>query len=484
MRKTLLFTALFAAAMTAAADSQKVTMTTSRPVGQTMTILVNATRAGVTVDWGDGTPVAYTAEKPSGVQEITGTVLGETITLEAPKGLVLLGAEDCELTAIDLSQASEMRSLYLQHNLLTSINVSTLAALTDLNLADNALSSVTLSTTKLPNIETLDLSSNPLTTTSFSYATTNLRYLNLSDNQYKTLTISKAANLDALIVSGNQLTQLGLPGNISLLDARDNNVSKIIMPPAGMTMMQQCLLDDNELATLDLSASANLNTLTIARNGAKSVALPAKAKLLVYDCSENSLSFGSLPAKTYAPKVYFAYAPQSDLDLSDCGLYEGGWGSGYLPWLLMNPDYSTRNEAQYQLDLTAHKDGSAANSVVFEVYSVQDGESVLLEKASATQKTLDYSLVSGKMTFLKPFRDLYLVMTDPAYPDLVLHSEHFAVLNQTKEGLDTVLRDNDGDNTTYDLQGRMVNGQSSNGQSSNSQYPGLYIQNGKKVIIK
>lgn len=473
MKKTLLFTALFAAALTAAADSQKVTMTTSRPVGQTMTILVNATRAGVTVDWGDGNAVNYVPTKPGGVQEITGTVLGETVTLEAPKGLVMLSAENCELIAIDLSKATEMRSLYLQHNQLSSINVSALASLTDLNLADNALASVTLSTTKLPNIETLDLSSNPLTTTSFSYATTNLKYLNLAGNQYKTLTISKAANLDALIVSDNQLTTLGLPGNISLLDARGNNVSKITMPPAGMPMMQQCLLDDNALATLDLSASASLNTLTIARNGAQSVVLPSKAKFQVYDCSDNALSFGSLPAKAYMPTVYFAYAPQAELDITGCGLHEGCWTSSWLPWLTMNPDYSTRGEAQYQLDLVAHKDGSATNSVQFELYSVQDGESVLLEKASATQKTLDYSLVGGKMTVLKPFANLYLQMTDPAYPDLVIRTNHFAVLNPNADGIGDITADAVS-TSNYDLQGRRVN----------EVHEGIYIQNGKKIIVK
>lgn len=473
MRKTLLSLALFAAALTAAADSQTIKMTTQRAVGQTLTLLVNATRSGVTVDWGDGTPVSYVPEKPGGVQEITGTVLGEAITLEAQKGLVMLSAEDCELTAIDLSKATEMRSLYLQHNLITSINVSTLAALTDLNLADNALSSVTLSTTKLPNIETLDLSSNPLTTTSFSYATANLKYLNLAGNQYKTLTISKAANLDALIVSGNQLTNLGLPGNISLLDARDNNVSKITMPPAGMPMMQQCLLDDNDLAALDLSASSALNTLTIARNGAQSVELPAKAKLQVYDCSDNALSFGSLPAKAYMPTVYFAYAPQAELDITDCGLHDGTWTTHYLPWVLMNPDYGKRAEAQYQLDLTPHKDGSAANSVQFDVYAVQNGESLLLEKASATQKTLDYSLVGGKMTFLHEFPDLYIKMTDPAYPDLVITTGHFASLDTTKDGIDTVLAPAESA-SAYDLQGRRV------GQV----HEGLYIRNGKKVLVK
>lgn len=475
MKKTLLtFTALCAVLTAAADDAQKVKLTTSRAAGETMTIVVNATRAGVTVDWGDGTPVSYVPERFGGLQEITGTLAGSTVTIESAKGLNTLVAEDCDLTAADFSVAPLMRSIYLQHNQLTSFSVSNLAVLRDLNLADNAITSLTLSTTKQPLIETLDLSGNAFTTTSFAYATTNLRYLNLADNQYKTLTISKAADLDALIVSGNQLSALGLPGNISLLDARDNNVAKITMPPAGMVKMQQCLLDDNELATLDLSASAALNTLTIARNGATSVVLPAKAKLQVYDCSENALSFGSLPTKAYAPTVYFAYAPQAELDITNCGLHAGSWGSNYLPWLLMNPDYANRQKAEYVLDLTPHKDGSATNSVVMNFYAMVDGQPQLLKKASATDKEQDYSNVSGKVTLLKEFADVYIEMTDPAYPDLVITTNHFASINAAQEGIEAVVTDAASDNTAFDLQGRRVE----------AVREGLYIMGGKKVIVK
>lgn len=475
MRKTLLITALFAAALTAAADSQKVTMTTSRPVGQPMTLLVNATRSGVTVDWGDGTPVSYKPEKPGGVLEIQGTVKGATIVLACEKGLNTLSAEDCDLTAIKLTEAPAMQSLYLQHNLLESIDISAMAELRDLNIADNLLKAITLSTTKQPKIETLDLSGNAITATSFSYATTNLRYLNLADNNYKTLTISKAANLDALIVGGNQLSSLGLPGNISLLDARNNKVSKMTVPPAGQPLLQQCLLDDNAMETLDLSASTDLNTLTIARNGARSVVLPTKAKLQVYDCSDNALSFGSFPAKTNLPSVYFAYAPQGELDLTANGLREGNWTSHYMPWIVMNPDYSTRSNAEYQLDLTPHKDGSATNSVNIEVYSVEDGAERLLQKATAAEKTLDYSYATGKMTFLKEYDRVFLQMTDAAYPDLVIRSNPFMVIDVTKEGILNVYdNDDDNDNSAFDLQGRRVENATQ----------GLYIMGGKKVLVK
>lgn len=472
MKRTIFTMALLAATLTAAADSQKITLKTACAEGQNLTLLVNATRYGVSVDWGDGSVVNYKPEKPGGLQEVQGTVKGATISLTAEKGLNTLAAENCELTAIDLSAAPEMRSLYLQHNLLATIDISSLTALRDLNLADNKLTALTLSTTKLPNIETIDLSGNEFTATTFSYATTNLHYLNLSDNRYKTITISKAANLDALIVHDNQLSSLGLPANLSLIDARKNNVSKMTVPPAGLPNLQQFLIDDNSLETVDLTASTKLNTLTIARNGAQAVVLPAKTKLQVYDCSENALSFGSLPTKAYVPTAYFAYAPQGELDITEAGLHSASWGSGYLPWLLMNPDYSTRSDAKYQLDLTAHKDGSATGSVVFSLYNMNEGQPVLLEKASASQKDLDYSLVSGKVTVLKEFDDLFIEMTDPFYPDLVIRTNHFAVINAAKEGVQSVEVQDMPQSVAYDLQGRRVNSASQ----------GLYIINGKKVI--
>lgn len=476
MRKTLLSIVLFAATLTAAADSQKITMTTARPVGQQMTLLVNATRAGVTVDWGDGTPVSYLPTASGVIQEITGTVAGSTITLESAKGLDTFSAEDCELTAIDLTAATELRSLYLQHNLLTSVNVSPLTRLRDLNLADNALAAITLSTTKQPDIQTLDLSSNAFTTTSFSYATPNLQYVNLADNQYKTLTIAKATGLDALIVGGNALSSLNLSGaaQLTTLDASDNNISKINLPADGLTALQQCLLSDNAIETLDLSAATELNTLTIARNGARSVQLSSKARFQVYDCSDNALSFGSLPLKAGIPTAYFAYAPQAPLDITDCGLHEGSWGSAGLPWVLMNPDYANRQKAEYVIDLTPHKDGSAANSVNFEFHAIVDGQDIVLQKASATEKTLDYSNISGKVTLLKEFRDIYIKMTDPLYPDLVITTNHFASIDGTKDGIDSVSADPTTSAAAYDLQGRRVN----------EVREGLYIQGGKKIIVK
>ena len=476
MKRLLLSATALFAILNASAEEQTVVLTTSQPEGQTITLLVNATRAGVTVDWGDGTPQAYTSTTNGGVLEISGTLKGANVTVKAAKGWKMLAATDAGLTAVDLSKATELRSLYLQNNALTSVNVANMPELRDLNLANNQLTAVTLNSTKNPLIETLDLSNNPIAATSFIYGQANLRYLNLSGMDYTSLTLTKDVNLDALLVANNALKTLTLTAtkDISLIDVRGNKLEKMTMPTDGLPQLQQLLADDNYLEDLDISASTDINTLTVARNEISKVTLPSKSKLQVYDCSENALTFSSLPRKTYVPSVYFDYSDQAPFDISALGLTEGSWGSKYLPWLKMNPDYASRGDAQYQLDMSAHVAGSGSSSVQFEIVSVTPEGEKVLEKASATNKTLDYSFVSGKFSVLEDLPDLHTRLTHSGYPDLTVATTHFAVIDPTADGIEEVTVDDNSadDNTVYDLQGRRTQ----------STAKGIYIVGSKKVI--
>lgn len=473
MKKCLLTVSALCFAISMLADEQTVTMTTNKEVGTELTFLVNATRTGVTVDWGDGAAQSYVAEKSGGLQEITGTVKGSQIVLTSAKGLTMLSAENAGLTAVDLSKAPELVSLYLQHNDIETLSVANMAALRDLNVSDNQLASLSLNATKNPALETLDMSDNPMTATTFSYGTENLRYLNLARLNYSTLTLSKNVNLDALIAPGNKVKTLSLSSLplLSLVDVRGNEIATVKVPASGLPNLEQLCIDDNNVQTIDLSGSPLLNTITIARNGASMVTLPSKSVLQVYDCSENNLTFSSFPKKAYMPKVYMAYTPQGAHDISGYGLNEPFPGG--LPWLTMNPDYSSRGDAQYQLDMSGHVAGSGSSSVVFEVVSVTPEGETVLEKASASNKTLDYSLVSGKLTVLKPYMDLYLRLTDAGYPDLTVTTTHFSVIDPSS-GIKEIEVGNDGiDAPAYDLQGRRVNATSRKG---------IFIIGGKKVI--
>ena len=126
MRKRNLLLSLLLAPSLLWAQDQEVKLTTSRAAGQTLTMQVNRTRDGVTVDWGDGNAVSY-PRTDDVLCTITGTVKGADIVLRGGSALNTLICEGGDITAATLSGAKEMRSLYLQNNKLTSIDLTSLA---------------------------------------------------------------------------------------------------------------------------------------------------------------------------------------------------------------------------------------------------------------------------------------------------------------------------------------------------------------------
>lgn len=479
MMKKLLFAATLSAfSLSGVANTETVTMTTNKAVGTQLTILVNNSRTGVTMDWGDGTPQAYT-QATEGIIEVTGTVKGENLKLASDRPITMVSADACGITQVSLDEAVRLRSLYLQNNELTSIDLGNLSELRDVNLANNKLTSLTLSATKLPNIETLNISNNELTTTSFSFATSGLQYLDLSKNNYKTITLSRAINLSGLKVNDNQISTLSvaLCGNITYVNADRNNISTIKLPADGMPYLSQLHLADNQIASaIDLSESKNLTCLDLSNNDIPSVVLPSKVKLQAYDCGGNAMSFSSFPTSAYKPTAYFNYQPQADLDVSKLtGMHEGSWGTGYLPWATMSPDYSMRQDAAYVVDMTGLRSGSSSTSVKFAFFEVlENGTEKALEIASAANKALDYANISGKVTFQRPMREVFGVLTDDGYPDLTIRTSHFAVVNPNAEGIEVNVLPTELNGTPYDLQGRPIS----------SATRGLYIINNKKVIIR
>ena len=476
MKKSFL-TLIFALGLglTAEAGVQTVKMTTSK-VGTPVTMYVNATREGVSVDWGTGTPQQYTTAE-NGLIALTGTPATAHLTVTSAKGLTTFIAEDCGLTTIDLSQATELQSLYLPHNELSTIDLNNMAELTDLNVAYNEIVSLTTMTSaKTPNLQTIDISNNSLTATTFNYNTENLTYLSIANNNYSTLTVNKAKQLDALKVNGNRLANLNVSYHqqLSLLVANDNPLTRHTIPDT-LKNLHQVSLDNTGVKDVDFSQNVDLNTLTISGCGATNVQLPTKNALQVYDCSHNGLSFSALPRKSKQPTVYFAYNDQADLDISGLtGFTKGSWGSDYLPWATMNPSYASRGETKYQVVFTDFVNGSANNSVQFSFYSVNEyGEPVLLEKAAAATPNKDYTWVSSKATFLHTYKKVYAEMTDAGYPELTLHTTCFAVIDPTVEGIEGVTT-NKAQDVTYDLQGRQVE----------KLQRGIYIQNGQKILKK
>lgn len=473
--KKVLFVALAGLmSLEVSAQVSTVTMTTNKPVGTEITLLVNTSKTGVVMDWGNGAQQTYT-QSENGVIKVVGKVQGENLLLASNRNLTMLSADDCGLTSIDLSHATTLRSLYLQHNELTEINLAELASLRDLNLSYNALAKVSLTATANPLVENLDLSHNPFTSTTWSYGTANLQYMDLSDTGLKVLTMTKNTNLTSLIAENNQLGAVNLTYSpkLTLLQVSNNNVSTLRMND-NMTDMQQFFAANNKINTpINLSQSKGLNTVDVAHNQLSEVILPTSVKLYAYDCGDNALTFAALPRSTYQPTLYFNYQPQADFAFGTLtGVHEGAWSTSYMPWVMMSPGYDQRQNADYVVDMTGLRGGSTSSSVKFAFYEVaEDGTETALTQASASNKEQDFTNISGKVTFQRALTKAYGVMTDEGYPDLVIRTTPFAVLDPNSEGIHSTEMEQ-GSGVAYDLQGRRVE----------TMHKGLYIINNKKTL--
>lgn len=460
------------------AQDQVVKLTTSKGSGAALTLVVNRSAQNVRVDWGDGIPVAYeVANTP--LQTLTGTVKGQTITLTSAGKLTTLICEGQELTALDVTGANSLQSLYCQNNRLTTLDVTRLSKLTDIDVSGNQISALTLSEAKNPLLENVNLANNGMRRLNnggnFIIRTASLQHINVSGNNFTGIYVTSNVNLDALQCAGNKFTRLDLSrvGSLTTLVANDNKLSSVTMTSStGLPELRQLILDNNELATLDVRQSSHLYDLSVSNNNMSNLVIPS-IKLGSMNCGGNALSFRSLPVSRFQPATgYFAYTPQADLDITS-RLKKADNGAYYVE---QNVDgYSAQNNTKYILDLTDYrKDSGGANTVNFTFFSEDESGNITeLEKASAAKRTLDYTASSGKFTFMTPKKKVYAVLTQRDYPGLNIKTTVFAVGKDQTTGVATIQTVTDASAVIYDLQGRRV---------ATPEKGTLYIINGKKVL--
>lgn len=483
------------------AQDQTVLMTTEKPVGSSLAFMVNRTN-GVTVDWGDGTPVSYVADS-DGIIAIEGVTKGASIVLKSEGGRIeMLACGDCGLTALDVTAAPELRSLYCQNNSLTKLDLSAQSKLTDLNCANNGLVSTSfpLSGTHFPKLETLNASGNQLSGT-FKVATSTLQQVNVSDNNYSILYVTSNPNLDVLKCSGNSLKNIYLTSSpkTSAVVCHDNNMTALYLPKAGLPELRQLVISNNALKTLDVSLSENLSELLCDNNFLTEMLLPANVHLNSLDCSNNNLAFYSLPASNMKP-ANFSYKPQGVLTVTGgMATYNG------VPYIDQCPSYAERTNAAYVLDLSDYRydGGGKLATVTFTWYAVnEDGTTTELQLAKATAQDLDYYNDKGKFSFLTGQSQVYAKLSSKVYSDLELLTDTFAVGKENITGITNVKAANNGlevkvsGNTVYMTAGASltVNIYTVDGKRVWSglvgQVPvsvvlpkGVYLLNGKKILI-
>ncbi len=191
-----------------------ITMTTSKAIGESITLAVDAAmedRPNVWIDLNNNGLKDEGEEITSFLAGVGGTLGSQTVTIYGK--VTSLYCEGQRLTALNVTRNTELTSLDCNGNDLTALDVSNNTELTKLYCNSNKLNSLDLSN----NIELTELNcwSNRLTTLDVS-KNTKLTLLLCPENRLTELDVSQNTKLVKLLCSGNQLVGLDVSANIEL----------------------------------------------------------------------------------------------------------------------------------------------------------------------------------------------------------------------------------------------------------------------------
>ncbi len=447
MKQYVMTALLLLLALAGWSADQTVVLTTSRGVGETLTLHVTAI-SPVRVDWGDGNVMAYSTE------EISGEVKGETITVSGDEMWTALDCSSCGLTSVTTKGAPQLKVLNCSNNALTSLSLSSNTGLQVLDCSDNQIKSLSLTSCKA--LRHLDCSNNVMTSVNVT-SNKDLQALIANDNQIKTLNTTGNTLLQSLWVDRNQLTALTLTNDTSLVSvtANDNQLRRV--NGESFPYLRDLWVERNLLNEIDLSETKGLYSVRCDSNNLSTLnmgALSASKKMYLVDCRDNRLPLSQM----YAASVVDNYLIGRQIDA--------------------DPGYDTvraKVDPVNLLNLLKNRNGGRVGT--FEFRSEKTNKPLV---RGTEEEGADYMVLSTNARFFKGYRGVYAVITSTSYPGMEILTFPFVVLNEDgtlpdeEEGIRRIAAGNAGNAPLYNLQGQRVD----------QPVKGLYIQNGKKVVVK
>ncbi|MCR5077483.1 MAG: hypothetical protein K6A82_05525 [Prevotella sp.] len=308
LRKTLLWAALsLTANMTAQAQSA-ADMTLTFPdslIGQNVEIAIGGSAGNkFQIDWGDGVLKEY-----SSANYYSNQLQGNTVKVYGSQ-ILLLYANSCGLTALDIDNEPDIYMLRLQDNAITTLDLTNCGRLRGVYAANNKLTSVALGRNYSSNGVVVDFAGNQLSGTIDLSAWENLSQVDITGNKveklllpvsntlYKVvcdnnrlteLDIAGRANVDELSINGNQIISLDLTGMTKLdeLHASNNLISSVKLD--GCTTLTHLSLDGNKLENIDLSMVPNLEGVYLYDNQLTSLDLSSNHGVRYLNIDNNQL---------------------------------------------------------------------------------------------------------------------------------------------------------------------------------------------------
>ncbi len=431
-----------------AAKADVIELTTSKPVGEKISIALNA-GGQTTLAWGNGETQTVKFDGKPAEFEVKATTL--TITTENP--LTRFYAPASGITEINLSEAQDLKQLFVSDNELEALDLNYNRELRLLDAQNNKLTELNLRNHTA--IEFLNCANNELSTLSINTGdAAQLRTLICSNNKLKSLpSFKKLTAFETLWANGNEITSNIVFNNAATLRTlviESNGISRMTLP-AAFPYLSDFWASGNKLTTIDFSAGTPLlRNLSVAGNTLSAIkwATDFDNAMDYVNLSGNALFFNSFPpiddveVAVLAPQANFSFLESTDVNV--------------------------------EIDMATFMQKFNGSRDTRRKFAMFNSNGTELTKS----KTGDFNYTQqGKFTFYTPQSQAYIEATTREYDGVTLTSLPFNVIDPT--GIEDVITDaGNSAIEVYDTQGRLV------AKSIEALAAGIYVINGKKYLVK
>lgn len=194
-----------------------------------------------------------------GISDLTG--------LEDFRDLIYINCKDNSITSVDLTNNLKLEAFKGDENQFTTVDFSKNSLLNFIDLDTNLITS-------------LDVSANTL-----------LEYMDLEDNKLSSIDLSQNTLIEVIDFETNELTSLDLSNNklIQSIDVQENLLTSLTLP-TGTTSIEEIVVNDNQLTSLDVSEYTNLEYLELGDNQVETLDLSANPALERFIANSNNLT--------------------------------------------------------------------------------------------------------------------------------------------------------------------------------------------------
>lgn len=212
--------------------------------------------------------------------------------------LVSIYGDGNRFASLAFDNLPALQGIYLQNNLLTTLQLTNLPRLQTLTAEYNRFTSLGFS--GLPALRLISIFSNSLLTDLTFDNLPKLTYLSFNGCKVSNLSMNNLPLLDTLFCTDNKLTSLTLPSpaNLKILAASNNLFTNV---PTGITNVRYLDVSNNQISNFQLDNFNFLTTLNVSQNLCTSLSLTNKPALKYVACGNNmitSLQLSNLPILT------------------------------------------------------------------------------------------------------------------------------------------------------------------------------------------